>query len=488
MTSWIFEMANNHQGSVEHAKKIVKEFAQIAHDLNIQAGIKLQFRQLDTFIHKDFQESDLKYVKRFNSTRLSKDQFREIVDAIRAEELDVIATPFDNESLQWIFDLDVDIIKIASCSIDDWPLLREVAQLDRRVIISTAGASFDVLRKVHDLFLRNGRDFAFMHCVGEYPTLVHHANMNRVDMLRDMFPGIEIGLSTHELPLGMSVVPLALAKGCTIIEKHVGVGTADAPLNAYSNSPKDMRMVIEEAKLYEKALTGVPKNEAEALNNLKRGIYLKRDLPKGHIVEESDLYFAMPCQEGQANVSKIDQIVGHPISFDAKVDSPVASDACIPLSKIRKLNEIKDWLLRTAALSEINIHENDQVEISCHYGLENFNETGALIVSKVNREYCKKLIFMRPDQKHPSHHHVEKEEAFELLTGDCELVLNGKSISMELGRPYVIARGTKHSFSSRSGCIIEEISTTHVKGDSVYEDPEIVKKKVDDRKIYIKVY
>ena len=74
---YIFEMANNHQGSVEHAKKIIDSFSELAKKQEIKAAVKLQFRQLDTFIHNDFKKSDLKFVKRFNETRLSKGQFKE---------------------------------------------------------------------------------------------------------------------------------------------------------------------------------------------------------------------------------------------------------------------------------------------------------------------------------------------------------------------------------------------------------------------------
>ena len=68
---YIFEMANNHQGSVKHAKKIIDEFSSLAKEKKITAAIKFQFRQLDTFIHNDYKGSDLKFVKRFNSTKLS---------------------------------------------------------------------------------------------------------------------------------------------------------------------------------------------------------------------------------------------------------------------------------------------------------------------------------------------------------------------------------------------------------------------------------
>ena len=84
---YIFEMANNHMGSVDHAKKIIDDFADLAKRKNINAGIKLQFRNLDTFIHPDYQDrNDLKYVKRFNETRLSKEQFGEIINYIKSKK------------------------------------------------------------------------------------------------------------------------------------------------------------------------------------------------------------------------------------------------------------------------------------------------------------------------------------------------------------------------------------------------------------------
>jgi len=163
---YVFEMANNHQGSVEHAKRIIDEFAALAKEEKIKAAIKLQFRQLDTFVHKDFRESDLKFVKRFNSTRLSKEEFQTIIQYIHEKGLISMATPFDNESLQWLDDLDVSIVKVASCSVDDWPLLRDICQINKKIIISTGGATFDELEKVYELFKFHKRDFAFMHCVG----------------------------------------------------------------------------------------------------------------------------------------------------------------------------------------------------------------------------------------------------------------------------------------------------------------------------------
>ena len=137
--------------------------------------------------------------------------------------------------------------------------------------------------------------------------------------------------------------------------------------------------------------------------------------------------------------------------------------------------------------AKIPLSGRELVEISAHYGLQNFHKHGALIIDKVNREYCKKIIVVTPGQNHPTHRHIKKEEAFELLYGDCTLILNGREKRMIRGQPVLISRGVDHSFKSTAGCVIEEISTTHIPGDSIYQDAEINTLPLSERKIKIKL-
>ena len=484
---YIFEMANNHQGSVEHAKLIVDKFAQVANETGVNAAVKLQFRQLDTFIHEDFKQSDLKFVKRFNSTRLSKEQFGEIIEHIRGSGLSVVSTPFDNESLPWFDDLNVPIVKVASCSIDDWPLLNEICKINKRIIISTGGATIETLRKVYNLFKHNNRDFAFMHCIGEYPTPVENSNLNRINLLRSEFPDIEIGFSTHESPEVDSLAPTAVAMGCTIVEKHVGVPTDTISLNAYSNTPEQMKKAIEEIQVIQSALYGTSKTETESLAALKRGMYLNRNVKEGEILSEDDFYFAMPCQDGQYNVSSIDTIVGTIAAKDLSINEPLNKDCNRTSIDDKIISKIVRQTVKILSEAKIPLSGNEKVEISAHYGLQRFSEYGALIIDKINREYCKKIIVVTPGQKHPTHRHIKKEEAFELLHGDCTLTLNGKEIYMTKGKPILIPRGVDHKFRSDKGCVIEEISTTHIPGDSIYKDAEINTLPLSERKIKIKL-
>ena len=485
---YILEMANNHMGDLEHGKLIIKSFAEIVQKYKVNAAVKLQFRQLDTFIHKDFVNSDLKQVKRFKETRLSKHQFQELLDCVKDHNLKTCSTAFDNESISWLEDLDVSIVKVASCSIDDWPLLQEISNINKKIIISTAGADIENVRKVYELFKSKGRDFAFMHCVADYPTTHNNANLKRINTLKNEFPDIEVGYSTHESPDEKTAVYAAIM-GCNIIEKHIGVPTDKYSLNAYSLSPEHFENFLIDVEHFHQSLSGKSETQNKSLRSLKRGIYFCKDMDKGSAVSSDDIYYAMPVQELKhdyhLDASSAPEIIGKVLTADARKHNPVVSSSLKDATN-ELLQEIKSDI--SDLLIDANIeYKNQEIEISCHYGLESFKEIGCVIITKVNRDYCKKLIVCLPNQSHPSHRHIKKEECFELIYGDCTLKLDHEEIKLVKGRPVLIPVGVNHSFKSQEGCVVEEISTRHIKGDSIYSDPSINKLTLEQRKIITKL-
>ena len=91
---FIFEMANSHQGSVEHGTDIIHAMSKIARKHNIKAAVKLQFRNLDNFIHPDFKDrEDVKHIPRFLSTRLNYSEFCVLIDEIKKEGIATQAAP-----------------------------------------------------------------------------------------------------------------------------------------------------------------------------------------------------------------------------------------------------------------------------------------------------------------------------------------------------------------------------------------------------------
>ena len=148
---FIFEIANNHQGSVEHGIEIIRSLSDVCQVFRnkFDFAIKFQYRNLDTFIHPAYQGNiNVKNVKRFKETRLSQGQFLLLLQEVRNCGFQAICTPFDEDSVIYIQEQNYDYIKIASCSFTDWPLLEKIASTKIPVIASGAGSSLDEVKRV----------------------------------------------------------------------------------------------------------------------------------------------------------------------------------------------------------------------------------------------------------------------------------------------------------------------------------------------------
>ena len=486
---YIFEMANSHQGSVEHGIDIIKAMAKIARKYNIKAAVKLQFRNLDNFIHKDYKgRTDVKHIPRFESTRLTYEEFAQLVDAIHEEGLIAMSTPFDEDGVDWCMDMGVDIIKIASCSALDWPLLTAAAEAKKPLIISTGGKSLSDIDKIYNFFTHRGCDFALLHCVAEYPAPKERLQLDFIDRLNKRYPDITIGYSGHEDPDDNTVPMLAIAKGSKILERHVGLPTDTITLNAYSMNPEQADRWVaaaEDTKLIcemKKKDKYVSQDELDSLLSLMRGVYLKHDVKEGDELNFEDVYFAMPCHDKQMSSGEFKD--GLVVTKDYKAD-----DALYEKKKITDINLVRSVVHDAKGMlyeAGIALGNDFEVELSHHYGMKHFRQTGAIIINIINREYCKKLIIVLPGQNHPSHAHRIKEETFQLLYGDLTVTKEDVVTHMKPGDMQTVLRGEYHSFTSVNGAIFEEISTTAMKSDSYYQEAKISRLDPIERKTILK--
>jgi sialic acid synthase SpsE len=182
-------MANNHMGDLNHAIKLIDEFSKIKKKFsNFEFGFKLQFRNLKTFIHKSkIDRIDLNYIKRFKETELSELEFKKIVHHIKKSGFISVATPFDENSVDLAKKLGIEIIKIASCSFNDWSLLEKIVTTNKPIIASTAGANEEQIDKVISFLKNREKNFSIMHCVAEYPTPNKKLNLSRLKYLINKF-------------------------------------------------------------------------------------------------------------------------------------------------------------------------------------------------------------------------------------------------------------------------------------------------------------
>ena len=479
----ILEMANNHMGDVEHGKLMIDEFAKTVSSFKNEFDFawKFQFRDLDTFIHRDYKDrDDLKYVKRFKETNLSLEQFLELKDYAKQNGFFTMCTAFDEPSVDRILEMEFDIAKVASCSFTDWPLLNKVKDLDIPIIISTAGASLKDIDNVVSFMQHREKDFSLMHCVGKYPTPFEELELNQISLLKERYPGVKVGYSTHEEPNETRAINLAIAKGVFSSEKHVAVETEKYPRNAYSSTPDEIRHWLKNAADSLKACgsrerLAASSKELSDLAQFKRGVFAKDSISKGDTVSRDSFYCAWPSIEGQYLADSMSKYNCFTAEEDINAHSPVLKNNVSTDNQRGKAWDIVQDVKAFLDESKITYPSSADLEISHHYGIDRFYETGISMITVINREYCKKLIIVLPGQRHPEQYHKQKEETFMILHGKVNLFIDGIKSVLSEGDTFTIFPSYKHSFSSEDGCVIEEVSSTHFPDDSFYTDETINK-------------
>jgi sialic acid synthase SpsE len=329
---FVLELANNHWGSLERGLKIVRDFGKVVRYNNVRAAIKLQLRDVESFIHKDFRErKDIRYIKKTLDTQLSKEDYATLVEAIRKNNCLRMATPFDEKSVDLCSELAVDIVKIASSDINDWVLIEKIAKTRKPVIASTGGSSLKDTDDLVTFFENRNIPLALNHCVSLYPTEDGELEMNQIDYLRNRYPGLVIGFSTHEHHDWTSSIMIAYAKGARTFERHIDIEMDGVHVSPYCTLPEHCD---EWFKAFKKAkeMCGAPGSqkrmppprEIQYLDALVRGVYAKRDLVKGQRIIDDDVYLAIPLQKGQISCREL--VAGEALIRDLRADEAIMVD------------------------------------------------------------------------------------------------------------------------------------------------------------------
>jgi sialic acid synthase SpsE/mannose-6-phosphate isomerase-like protein (cupin superfamily) len=477
---FVYEMANNHMGDVEHGIRIIQELRQASAGFPFNFCVKLQYRDLDSCIHPAYKgRFDLKYVKRFSETHLSWGQYKQIKDAIVDAGFLSMCTPWDEISVNKIVEHGYDYIKVPSCYLTDWSILERIATYDLPIVASTAGSALEEIDKVVSFFVHRNKTLALMHCVGEYPSPDAHLHLSQIALLKKRYPALEIGYSTHERPDNFEAVKLALALGATMFEKHVAVATEKYSVNSYSATPYQVGHWLQSAA-EALAMFGAmdqrytaPPEEVQALRDLARGAFVKAPVAAGEEVNPENLFFAMPNITGQLVAQDFSKYTQYVTIEGIPADGPVMQ-ANVTARHMRQtiLNIVRD-VRALIKKSKVQVPGQCDLEISHHYGIEKFRETGLTAITVVNRDYCKRIMVVLPGQKHPEQWHNQKNESYHILYGDVTVDLDGKQTTHKANDIVTIPHGVKHSFWTRNGTVIEEVSSCYATADSWYTDESI---------------
>jgi len=333
---FVLELANNHWGKVERGIKIIRDHGTVARYNNVKTAIKLQFRDVDQFIHNDFKgNQDLRYVKKTEDTKLTIEQFSKLVNEIKKVSAIPMATPFDEQSVDLCEFFNMPIIKIASSDMNDWPLINKIASTRKPVIVSTGGASEKDLDDLVIFFERRDIPLAINHCVSLYPSEDDELHLDQIDYIKQRYPDHVVGFSTHEYHDWSNSMLISYAKGARTWERHIDIDYEGIPVSTYCSLPeqcdtwfKAFHKAVEMCGGYSDSRRVISKKETEYLDALVRGAYAKRDIEPGYTLNKDnflkDFYLSIPLHKGQLSCREV--LDGEKLIQSIKANQPLTID------------------------------------------------------------------------------------------------------------------------------------------------------------------
>jgi len=321
----IAEIGHNHEGSLERAEELFRQAAAGgAH------AAKLQKRDNRSLFTKAMYNEP--YTGR-NSYGATYGLHREALEFGRAEYrhlaavaadlgIDFLSTAFDLPSVDFLVDLDLPAIKIASADVTNTPLLAYAAKTGKPLIISTGGATMDEVRRACDTVLPINSDVALLQCTAVYPAAPSDLHLSVISTYRAAYPETVIGFSGHDL--GPELSWIAHALGARVIEKHF---TLD-----HSRPGSDHHFSLDGPQLAEltaglrrthqalgKPAKGRSETEAKAVRKMGKKLVAARDLPAGHVVTEQDVACKSPG-DGMKPY-QLDEVLGRVLRVEIAEDA-----------------------------------------------------------------------------------------------------------------------------------------------------------------------
>lgn len=252
-------------------------------------------------------------------------EYQEIHEFCTQVGIEFCSTPFDFESADYL-DAMMDVYKISSSDLTNLPFIAYMAKKGKPILLSTGASNLDEIHEAVDCIRQyNDRELVLLHCVLEYPTPYEHANLSKINALKQEFPQVYVGYSDHTKPDACyDVVKTAYLLGAVVIEKHF---TLDKTLvgndHYHAMDPHDAEAILQGIRHIER-LKGSAElhslsTEQAARENARRSIVAAVDISEGTILTEDMLTFKRPG----TGISPRDlpKIVGRATRTDIKKDS-----------------------------------------------------------------------------------------------------------------------------------------------------------------------
>ena len=299
----IAEAGINHNGSFILAKKLIQAAARAGADY-----VKFQ-----TFETKDMIKENTKLVKyqrgkigknlsQYNMLKkyqLKKNLYKKLVLHASKNKIKLLSSPFDIGSIKFLKKFNFDFIKIPSGEINNFPYLREIGKLNKKIILSTGMSSIKEVEaaiKILTKYGTNRKNITLLHCHSDYPSRPEDLNLNSILTLKKKF-NLNVGFSDHSIGVEAPIISIVL--GAKVIEKHLTLNNKlKGPDHKASIEPNDFKKMVLAIRNAEKMLGDgkkiASKNESKIKRLVRKSIVAKKEIKKGEKFSEENLTTKRP--------------------------------------------------------------------------------------------------------------------------------------------------------------------------------------------------
>ena len=297
----IAEAGVNHNGNIQIAKEMV--------DVAVSAGvdaIKFQTFNSEKLVCRNAGKAEYQVentgcketqLDMLKSLQLSHENFIELKKYCDKKNIDFISTPFDVESLMFLFKIGVKTIKIPSGEITNYPLLVAAGKTMLPIILSTGMSTIEEVSDAIKILMDNGtKNIVVLQCNTEYPTPYEDANINSMIFMKDIL-NQQVGYSDHTL--GNDVAIAAVAAGAKVIEKHFTLDKKMVgPDHKASIEPDELRKLVISIRNVEKAMGSYNKfvsaSERKNIDVARKSIVASKKINKGELFSEENITTKRP--------------------------------------------------------------------------------------------------------------------------------------------------------------------------------------------------
>jgi N,N'-diacetyllegionaminate synthase len=324
----IAEAGANHDGDIKKAIKLIDAAIEGKAD-----SIKFQTYKASKLVTKtapkywdDGNPKETQYDVFKKLDTLTSDNWKEIFEYAIKKKITCFSTPFDKDSVDLLYSLNIPAFKIASADITDIPLIKHIAKKKLPIFISTGMANEEEIEyAINSIKDQGNQNIVIMHCMTSYPTKPEDANLEMIRTLQKDYPDNIIGFSDHTL--GTSIPVFSTFYGSKCIEKHFTFDNSltASPDHKLSLNSKDFAEMV---RLLELSIIsrGSSKRisfdvEKEAVKFARRSIVSKIKIKKNTIIQEDMLDIKRP---GTGIAPKfLEEVIGSKTANDIEEDIPI---------------------------------------------------------------------------------------------------------------------------------------------------------------------